>query len=236
MPSELGHHRRQRLRGGERHAAAIMQLPVAEEMIEAQRAHAEIIPAPQGFGRDRFIGHRDAAQTIRLARQRIQHRRIVAAMRAALHQHAAIETDRVEHAEIFCQRRIRRRVAAIVGVRKPRRRPEHMRVGIAGIRRRRHFRPARLQRRQAGGNHRMSAASFGLHARGLDDRAPFLVVGVDHRIEFLRRTADRRRAESIEPALTAGAFSAATKSLENCATTWAGMPAGPTSPHHTPVS
>ena len=119
-------------------------------------AHAEFIPPPQRFGRDRFVGHRDAAQAIGLARQRIQHRRIVAAMRAALHQHAAIETDRVEHRQIFCQRRVRRRVAAVIGVREPRRRPEHMRMGIAGVRRRRHLRPGRLKRRQAGGNHRIS--------------------------------------------------------------------------------
>ena len=155
VPSQLGHRRRKRLRGGERHAAAVMQLPVAEEMIEAQAAHAEIIPPPQRFRRDCFIGHRDAAQTIRLARQRIQHRRIVVAMRATLHQHAAIEADRVEHREIFCQRRIRRRIAAVIGVRKPRRRPEYMRVRIAGVRRRRHFRPGRLERRQAGGDHRL---------------------------------------------------------------------------------
>jgi hypothetical protein len=155
MPSELGHHRRERLRRGERHAAAIMQLPVAEEMIETERANAEIIPPPQRFSGDRVISHRDAAQTVGLMRQRIQHRRIVAAMRATLHQHAACKTDRVEHRQIFCQRRIGGRVAAIVGVRKPRRRSEHMGVGIAGIRRRRQFRPGRLARRQAGGNHRI---------------------------------------------------------------------------------
>jgi hypothetical protein len=137
VPSQLRHDRGERLRGGEWHATAIVQLPVAEEMIEAQGAHAEIIPSPQRFGRDRFIGHRDAAQTIRLARQRVQHRRIVAAMRTALHQHAAIEPDRVEHAEIFFQRRVRRRVAAISRIGKPRRRPEHMRVRIASLRRRR---------------------------------------------------------------------------------------------------
>ena len=84
------------LRGLERHAAAIVQLPVAEEMIEAQAAHAERMPAAQ-FGRRRVgIRDRDAAQPLRLALQRIEHRGIVAPVRAALHQHAAVEAERVE--------------------------------------------------------------------------------------------------------------------------------------------
>ena len=50
VPAELSHDRREHPRGLERHAAAIVQLPVAEEMIEAQPAHAERMPAAQ-FGR-----------------------------------------------------------------------------------------------------------------------------------------------------------------------------------------
>ena len=153
MPSEFGHHGRQRSRRGQRHAAAIMQLPVAEKMIEAQSADTETIPFAQIGRRDVGVGHRDAAQAVGPTLERIEHRGIVAAVRAALHQHAARKSDRVEHAEIFFERRVRRRVAAIVGVRKPRRRSEHMGMGIAGIGRRRHFRPADVARRQAGGNH-----------------------------------------------------------------------------------
>src|SRR5258708_31276428 len=41
MPSELRHHWRKRLRRSHRYAAAIMQLPVAEKMIESQSTNAE---------------------------------------------------------------------------------------------------------------------------------------------------------------------------------------------------
>ena len=112
-----------------------MQLPVAKEMIEAQAAYTNRVPRPQFVRRDIRVGHRDAAQAFRLTLQRIEHRRIVAAMRTALHQHAARKADGVEHAEILFQRRIRRRVAAIVRVGKAIRRTEHMRMGIAGARR-----------------------------------------------------------------------------------------------------
>jgi hypothetical protein len=37
-------------------------------------------------------------------------------MGAALHQHAARKADGVEHAEIFLERRVGRRVAAVGGV------------------------------------------------------------------------------------------------------------------------
>jgi hypothetical protein len=44
VPAELGHHGRKLLGCGERHAAAVMQLAVAEEMVEAQAANAECVP------------------------------------------------------------------------------------------------------------------------------------------------------------------------------------------------
>ena len=116
-----------------------MQLPVAKEMIEAQAADADRVPLAQIVRRNIGVGHRDAAQAVLVALQRIEHRRIVAAMRAALHQHTARKTERVEHAEVFFQRRIRRRVAAIVRIGKTIRRAEHMRMGVAGVRRQRTF-------------------------------------------------------------------------------------------------
>src|ERR1043166_4328427 len=42
------------------------------------------------------------------------------------------------------------------------------------------------------------ATSFGPHSRSLDDRAPLLIVGMDHRVEFLWRTADRGSTQRIE--------------------------------------
>ena len=135
MPAEFGHDGCQVSAAAKRHAAAIMQLPIAKEVIEAQAADANRVPRPQFVRRNIRVSYRDAAQAFRLAPQRIEHRRIVAAMRTALHQHAARKADGVEHAEIFFQRRIRRRVAAIVRVRKAIRGTEHMRMGIAGARR-----------------------------------------------------------------------------------------------------
>ena len=98
MPSELGHHRRQCLRRGERHAAAIVQLPVAKEMIEAQSSDTETIPRPQIGRRDVTVRHCDTAQAIGPPLKRIEHRGIVAAVRAALHQNAARKSNGVEHA------------------------------------------------------------------------------------------------------------------------------------------
>ena len=158
MPAEFGHHGRERPGYRQRHAAAIMQLAVAKEMIEAQAADAEPVPFAQIVPRNIGVGDRDAAQTVGSARQRIEHRCVVAAVRTALHQHAAREADGIEHAEIFFQRRIRRGVAAVVGVGKLCRRPEYMGMGIAGTRWRRHFRPADVARWQAGWDrHRHSA-------------------------------------------------------------------------------
>src|SRR5467141_3795024 len=107
-----------------------MQLPVAEKMIEAQSSDTETIPLAQIGRRNIGVGHRNTAQAIGALPERIQHGRIVAAVRAALHQHAARKSDGVEHAEIFFERRIRRRIAAIPGVRKPLCWSEYMRVRI----------------------------------------------------------------------------------------------------------
>ena len=136
VPAEVLHDRRELLRVLERHAAAVVQLPAAEEMIEAQRADAELVPAAQLGDRHRLVGDRHAAQPLRVPRQRVEHRRIVAAVRAALHQPAAREAQRIEHVQILLQRRVGRRVAAVGPVGKPGGRPEHMGVGVAGARRR----------------------------------------------------------------------------------------------------
>ena len=130
-----------------------MQLAVAEKMIEAQSADAEAMPFAKHGRRDIRICDSDAAQPVGSPRQRIEHRGIIVAVRTALHQHAARKADGIEHAEVFFQRRIRRRVAAVVGIGESIRWPEYMRMGIAGIGRRRHLRTGYVARRQAGGNH-----------------------------------------------------------------------------------
>jgi hypothetical protein len=93
--------------------AAVVQPAAAKEVVEAQSLDAERGPARE-LGRRRVgLGHRDAAQPVGMPRQRVEHGAVVAAMRAALHQDAAREAERVEHAEIFCERCVGRRVAAI---------------------------------------------------------------------------------------------------------------------------
>jgi hypothetical protein len=90
-----------------------MQRAVAKEMIEAQAANADRMPAPKLRRRDLGIRHRDVPQPIRVALERVEHGGIIVPMRACLHQHAAVETEPIEHAEIFLKRRIGRRIAAL---------------------------------------------------------------------------------------------------------------------------
>ena len=85
----------------ERHAAAVMQLSIAEEMVEPQSAHAERRPATQLRHRHGLVGDRHRAQPVRLMGERVQHGGIVAAVRAALHQDAAREAEGIEHARYF---------------------------------------------------------------------------------------------------------------------------------------
>jgi hypothetical protein len=153
VPAEFRRHRREGFRRVERHAAAVMQRAAAEEMVEAQPAHAARMPAPQLRRRRVGLGHGDAAQPVGMARQGVEHRRIVAPMGATLHQDAAGKAHRVEHPQIFFQRRIGRRVAAVVGIGKSRRRAEYMGMSVAGLRRRWNLRPRRFTRRRASGNH-----------------------------------------------------------------------------------
>src|SRR5205809_1416175 len=100
MPAELGHDWHQRLRRAERNAAPIVQLAVAEKMVEAQSTNAEVSPLSQ-IAR-RHIGNRDAAQADGMALERVEHRRIVSPMRAALHQRTTLKPEHVQHVQVFC--------------------------------------------------------------------------------------------------------------------------------------
>lgn len=153
MPAELCHPRRKRARRLERNAAAVMQAAAAKEVIEAQPPYAEPCPPPK-LGQWRFgIGDRDAAQPLGMAREGVEHRAVVAPVRAALHQDATREAKRLEHAEIFRERGVGRRVAAIRRVGKPRGRSEHVRMSVARVGWKRDLRPGGLARRRAGSDH-----------------------------------------------------------------------------------
>jgi hypothetical protein len=159
VPAEILHHGAELVGILQRHAALVMQLAVAEEMIEAQRADAEHIPFAQVRDRHGLVGDRDTAQPLRMPAQRIEHRGIVAAVGAALHQPAADKAQRVEHVQVFLQRRVRWRVAPRLRVGKPRARTEHMGMGVAGLRRRRNFGAHGRQRAGTGGDHGCEAFS-----------------------------------------------------------------------------
>jgi hypothetical protein len=155
---ESRHDRREPLRRLERHAAAIVQLPAAEKMIEAQSAHAEPIPLPQSSWRHIDVRHSDPAQAAGRVRKGIQHGGIVAPVRAPLHQDAARKADGIQHAQIFGERSIRRRITAVVGISKPVGWTEHVGVRVARPWRRRDFRARDLTRRQAGRSDRHHSA------------------------------------------------------------------------------
>src|ERR1700730_18567952 len=127
-----------------------MQLAVAEEMVETQGPDAMRVPFAQIRRRDIGIRDRDAAQAIWSLPERVEHRGIVVSMRAALHQYAAREACLSQLREISFERRVRLRVASILGVGKKVRRTEYMGMRVTGIRRRRHFRARDVAWRQAG--------------------------------------------------------------------------------------
>ena len=137
-------------------------------------------------------------------------------MCTALHQHAARKTDRIQHAEVFFQRRIQRRVAAIARIRKAIRWTEHVRMRIAGARCK-----GTLGRLTSRGGKQVviiggAIALFRLHSGSLDNRPPFLVVGTDPGIELLRRAADRLGAELGQAFLHGIRIQAATNLREPC--------------------
>src|SRR5262245_52976479 len=100
-------------------------------MIEPQAAHTERMPAAKLGGRCGLVSHRHAAQSIGASRECVEHRRVVAAVRTALHQSAPCEPECAEHAEIFFERRIRRRIAAVVRIWKARCRSEYVAMRVA---------------------------------------------------------------------------------------------------------
>ena len=135
------------------HAALIMQLAVAEEMIEPQRrgcrAHAtgEAPPPARSRRRPRHRATgRDVAPAHRASPNCRGRARCPAPARRGQSRACRASPD------IF-QRRVRRRVAAGLGIGKARGRPEHMRMGVAGAGRRRHFRRTGRLRSGTGWDH-----------------------------------------------------------------------------------
>ena len=110
--------------------------------VEAQAAHAGSMQRFDFAFRNVRRCHRNGAEARSAILERVEHRRVVGAIYARLHQHSAFTAQRLEQFLVVAKVRIRRRVNALLRIRKPR--LEDMRVSIAGERRKRRARRARL--------------------------------------------------------------------------------------------
>ncbi len=93
----------------------------------------------------------DAAIALGIGRDAIEHRRVVGAVAARLHDHGAVDAEMVVQRRQHFLRRVFRRVAAVGRVREPVARPEHVAMGVARARRQLEARlaAARRERRVA---------------------------------------------------------------------------------------
>src|SRR5665213_2367255 len=132
MPAEFGELRQQRLDFLQADAVLVIRLAVAAKFIGAQAAHTGGMPLLEDRGCELGAADRHAAQPLWLAHQRIEHRRIVAAIGGRLHQHAALEAEPVEQRQVRGERCVVRRIAARLRIRKPRRRTEDVAMAVAG--------------------------------------------------------------------------------------------------------
>ena len=117
------------------------------EMLHVMEAHAaealRVAPLEFGVGDvDRHQG--DAEISAAFGGQRVGGGGEVEAVRGAMHDHAALDAEKLVAREQRLLRRVGRRVAAAEG--KARARPEHVHMGVAGAGRQLEFRLARRRR------------------------------------------------------------------------------------------
>ena len=113
-------------------AAAVLQI----DDVAARAAHAARVHRLDRLRLDVEVDHRDAAQPRRIGVEGVEHRPVVGAVDARLHEHGALDAERVEHVAVVGGQRIGRRVDAVRRVRVARRRAAHVRMAIARERRR----------------------------------------------------------------------------------------------------
>ena len=122
-----------RQRRDRQHALAVLQV---DELKRTPRTPRACSASSSASDRRRSRRpRRRAAAPDRL--QRIEHRRVVGAVDARLHEHGALDAERVEHVAVVGQQRVGRRVDAVRRIRIARGRAANMRMAIAGQRRRR---------------------------------------------------------------------------------------------------
>ena len=116
------------------HAMEHLQVGRAAKMrdkIEAHATHTGFVERLQVVVRDRRVDDGNAAIAAVAPRDRIEHRSVVGAVAARLHNHPASEAQMVVQRGERFERRIGRRVAAIGGVGKALGGTEHVAVGVA---------------------------------------------------------------------------------------------------------
>src|SRR6185437_427279 len=116
------------------HAVEYRHVRRATEMLDEIEAHsphaATIEPVVVGVGK--AVGdNRNTAVAFRVGRKAIEHRRIVAAVAACLHNHRALDAEvRMQRGKRLL-RRVLRRIAAVGRIGKTRGRPEHVTMRVA---------------------------------------------------------------------------------------------------------
>ena len=107
-------------------------LALVVDQIEAHAADAGVVERADLIRGNVRLDHGDAAQPLPAARQRVEQRAVVGAVDARLHQHRAVDPEHAEQMQIVVERRIRRRVDALLRVGEGIGRTADMGVGIAG--------------------------------------------------------------------------------------------------------
>src|SRR5690242_7663059 len=132
MPAEVGHDRQKWLYVKKPHAILVIRLPVPSKFVRTQSAHTRGMPFLE-LGRIKLgAAHGDTAQAVRLPPESVQHRAIIAAVGARLHQHASLEAETIKQREVSFERGVFGGVAARFRVRKPRRRTKDVTMTVAG--------------------------------------------------------------------------------------------------------
>ncbi len=101
------------------------------DQVETHAANAGIVERADVVRLDVEIDDRHPAQTALLLAQRIEQRAVVGAVDAGLHEHRAAHSKHLQQVKVVAERRIRRRIDALLGIREDIGRTANVRVGIA---------------------------------------------------------------------------------------------------------
>ncbi len=121
---------RERLQCGHRQGAGLAVLHVDD--VDAHAPHARGVEFLQLRVRHILRNDRDAAHAPARRLHRVEHRRVVGAIDAGLHQHRALDAERVEHVQVIGEQAVRRSVDSRRGIRVARGGTHDVRVRVTG--------------------------------------------------------------------------------------------------------